>query len=152
MFLLVGFILKRENEYFTPVYESTLRLVLMMWACVVMNWMTTTKSKFICIPTRVLLGKAKGTLSALTSFVDAAIMHKPVLVSDNTNMGVDVDGLGIGLTYKAGDAEDMRLKMQHLLSLTDEEYKRMCKNMEEYSKIHNYETFCNELVQLVSSE
>lgn len=109
-------------------------------------------SKFICIPTRVLLGKAKGTLSALTSFVDAAIMHKPVLVSDNTNMGIDVDGLGIGLTYKAGDAEDMRLKMQHLLSLTDEEYKRMCKNMEEYSKIHNYDTFCNELVQLVSSE
>lgn len=47
MFLLVGFILKRENVYFTPVYESTLRLVLMMWACVVMNWMTTTKSKFL---------------------------------------------------------------------------------------------------------
>lgn len=47
MFLLVGFRLKRENEYFTPVYESTLRLVLMMWACVVMNWMITTKSNFI---------------------------------------------------------------------------------------------------------
>ena len=110
-----------------------------------------SESKFICIPTTVLNGKMKYTLSGLTSFVDAAVMHKPVIISDNTNMGIDVEKLGIGFTYKAGDADDMRLKMKQMLSLSDDEYKRMCSNMANYSNSHNYDIFCKELVQVVSA-
>lgn len=108
-----------------------------------------SESKFICIPTTVLNGKQKYTLSGLTSFVDAAVMHKPVIISDNTNMGIDVEKLGIGFTYKAGDADDMRNKMLYLMSLSDSQYHKMCDNMERYSKGRTYDDFCNKLLKII---
>ena len=107
------------------------------------------KSKFIVIPTVVKEGKNKYTLSGLTTFVDAVVMHKPGLTSDNTNMGMDIEGLGIGLVFKAGDVEDMRNKMLHLLNLSDDEYRQMCDNMAEYSKTHNYNEFCKEIISII---
>ena len=107
------------------------------------------KSKFIVIPTVVKEGKYKYCLSGLTTFVDAVVMHKPVLASDNTNMGIDIEGLGIGMVYKAGDVEDMRNKMQQLLSLSEKDYKQMCENLKEYSKTHNYDEFCNEIISII---
>lgn len=107
------------------------------------------RSKFIVIPTVVKEGKSKYCLSGLTTFVDAVVMHKPVLASDNTNMGIDIEGLGIGRVYKAGDVEDMRNKMQQLLNLSDNEYRQMCDNMKEYSKTHNYDEFCNEIINII---
>lgn len=107
------------------------------------------KSKFIVIPIIQRSGKAVKSLAGLTSFVDAVVMHKPVLISDSSNMGIDVEGLGIGLVYKAGDAEDMRAKMQQMLAYTDEEYRQACCNMEEYSKTHNYDEFCKEILAIV---
>lgn len=76
-------------------------------------------------------------------------MHKPVLASDNTNMGIDIEGLGIGMIYKAGNVEDMRNKMQQLLSLSEKDYKQMCDNMKEHSKTHNYDEFCNEIISII---
>ena len=107
------------------------------------------KSKFIVIPTIKKEGKSKYCLSGLTTFVDAVVMHKPVLASDNTNMGIDIESLGIGMVYKAGDVDDMRNKMQLLLNLTDKEYKQMCDNMSEYSKTHNYDEFCKEIINII---
>ena len=108
-----------------------------------------SESKFICIPTKVLNGKKKYTLSGLTSFVDAVVMHKPVIISDSTNMGIDVESLGIGTVYKAGDVEDMRNKMLYLMSLSDSQYHKMCDNMERYSKGHAYDDFCNKLLKII---
>ena len=107
------------------------------------------KSKFIVIPTVIKEGKNKYCLSGLTTFVDAVVMYKPVLASDNTNMGIDIEGLGIGMIYKAGNVEDMRNKMQQLLSLSEKDYKQMCDNMKEYSKTHNYDEFCNEIISII---
>lgn len=108
-----------------------------------------SESKFICIPTKVLNGKKKYTLSGLTSFVDAVVMHKPVIISDSTNMGIDVESLGIGTVYKAGDVEDMRNKMLYLMSLSDSQYHKMCDNMERYSKGRTYDDFCNKLLKII---
>lgn len=57
------------------------------------------KSKFIVIPVSLEHSSGQDVLAGLTSFVDAAVMGKPVLISDNTNMGIDVKKLGIGLIY-----------------------------------------------------
>lgn len=109
-------------------------------------------SRFICIPCAPKVGRNKFGLNGLTSFVDAVVMHKPVLISDNTNMGIDVEGLGIGVTYKAGNVDDMSKKMKMMLSMSDEDYDKMCLNMKEYSKSHNYDVFCKELISIISEE
>ena len=43
----------------------------------------------------------------------------------------------------------MRNKMQQLLSLSEKDYKQMCDNMKEYSKTHNYDEFCNEIISII---
>lgn len=108
-----------------------------------------SESKFIVIPISKRSVKTQYSLSGLTSFVDAAACGKPVLVSDNTNMGIDVEMLGIGLTYKAGDANDMAAKMERLMNLSDSEYNNMCANMRKYSETHNYNVFCNKIVKII---
>lgn len=107
------------------------------------------KSRFIVIPIVARTGKSKKALSGLTTFVDAVVMNKPVLVSDSANMGIDIKGLGIGLEYRAGDVMDMKKQMQRLLSLPEPEYRLMCENMRGYSLTHNYEEFCKEIVDIV---
>lgn len=107
------------------------------------------QSKFIVIPIVPRNQGERYVLSGLTTFVDAVVLHKPVLISDNTNMGVDVEGLGIGMVYKAGDVEDMRKKMQLLLSLPDGEYQKMCDNMKRYSVGRSYADFCSCLLKQI---
>lgn len=107
------------------------------------------KSKFIVIPIEKRLNKRKYSLAGLTSFVDAVVMEKPVLISDNTNMGIDVEKLGLGFTYKAGNEEDMINKMNALIELPRSEYNLMCKNMKDYSLTHNYSEFCRKLLGII---
>lgn len=107
------------------------------------------QSKFIVIPIVPREVKNRHVLSGLTTFVDAVILHKPVLISDDTNMGIDVESLGIGTVYKAGDVEDMRNKMLYLMSLSDSQYHKMCDNMKRYSKGRTYDDFCNKLLKII---
>lgn len=107
------------------------------------------RSRFIVIPIAPRTPKSANCLSGLTTFVDAVVMKKPVLISDSTNMGVDVEALGIGVVYKAGDSDDMRAKMQQLMAWSDDEYQAACRNMDEYSKTHNYDEFCKEILAIV---
>lgn len=107
------------------------------------------QARFIVVPIVRRIQKTSKCLSGLNSFVDAVVMHKPVLASDSTNMGIDIEGLGIGMIYKAGDVEDMRNKMQQLLSLSEKDYKQMCDNMKVYSKTHNYGEFCKEIIDII---
>ena len=107
------------------------------------------QSKFIVIPIVPRDVKNRYVLSGLTTFVDAVVLHKPILISDDTNMGIDVESLGIGTVYKAGDVEDMRNKMLYLMSLSDSQYHKMCDNMERYSKGRTYDDFCNKLLKII---
>lgn len=107
------------------------------------------KSRFIVIPIAQRTPKTANNLSGLTTFVDAVVMKKPVLISDNTNMGIDVEALGIGVVYKAGDIYDMREKMQQMMAWSADEYQAACRNMDEYSKTHNYDEFCREILAIV---
>lgn len=109
------------------------------------------KSRFIVIPIHKRTGRSCNTLSGLTTFVDAVILHKPVLISDNTNIGVDVESMGIGLFYRSGDEFDMKEKMEYLLSLSDEKYKKMCQNMESFAKNYTYDGFCKQLINIIDN-
>lgn len=107
------------------------------------------QSKFIVIPIEKHPNQKLNALRGLTSFVDAVVLNKPVLVSDNTNMGIDIEGLGIGVVYRAGDNNDMLHKMEYLMSLSVDEYKVLCNNMKNYSQTCNYEKFCEELLRQI---
>jgi len=107
------------------------------------------KSRFIVIPCSQKDERNVYTINGLTSFVDAVVMHKPVLVSSSSNMGIDFEKLGIGLVYEAGNSDDMQRKMESLLNLGQEEYERMCHNMAVYSETHNYVEFCKQLVNVI---
>ena len=109
-----------------------------------------TQSRFIVIPVRKKNGKACYSLSGLTTFVDAAVLNKPILISDNTNIGVDVEKLGIGLSYHAGDENDMKRKMETLLSLSNEQYYEMCSNMRTLSHKYTYDCFCKQILEIIN--
>lgn len=107
------------------------------------------KSKFVVIPCSKPTPFTQYTLKGLTSFVDAVIMQKPVLISDSTNMGIDVEKLGIGIVYKAGNVKDMHQKMLYLLRLDNNTYTQMSQKMYSYSLSHNYKVFCQKLYDTI---
>ena len=109
------------------------------------------KTKFIVIP---IIPQPYGFslgLSGLTSFVDAMAAGKPVLVSDNTNMGVDVENLGLGFVYKAGNMNEMKEKMQRMLEMSDNEYSCMVERVKSYASKHDYANFCKSLTSSIIS-
>lgn len=108
-------------------------------------------TKFIVIPVISQSQNNFKILAGLTSFVDAVVMHKPILISDNTNMGIDFEKLGIGLVYKHEDADDMAKKMEIMLNMSDSEYTIMCENMAKYAEDHNYDTFCKKIYVTIST-
>lgn len=55
------------------------------------------------------------SLCGLTSFNDAIAMGKPVIIADTANLGIDVESEGFGFVYRAGDAQDLRSKMDKFI-------------------------------------
>lgn|GEM_PF-5657078 len=107
------------------------------------------KSKFICIPMKEVQ-PINSVLIGLTSFVDAVALGIPVLMSDNSLIGVDVEGLGLGKIYKTGNAADFEKQMSSLMELTDDEYKAMCGNCLEFSRKNSFEKFSKRINELIN--
>lgn len=87
-------------------------------------------------------------LCGLTSFDDAIAMGHCILMSDNTNISVDVEGNKMGLLYKAGDDEDLKEKILFLSSHPEltREYGR---NARKYAEEHSYQHYCEKLYQMI---
>lgn len=109
------------------------------------------QSRFIAIPCKKKGADDALVLNGLTSFVDAVVTHKPVLVSDSSNIGIDFEKLGIGYVYEAGNRADMQKKMDMMLHLPEKDYQQMCRRMELYSQSHNYQSFCKNLYAKIRS-
>lgn len=107
------------------------------------------KSKFICIPMKVVK-PVNSVLIGLTSFVDAIALGIPVLMSDNSLIGVDVEGLGLGKIYKTGNTADFETQMLSLMELTDEEYTAMCENCLDFSRENSFEKFSKRVNELIN--
>lgn len=98
------------------------------------------RSKFAVIPLITNI-TTENSLKGLTSFVDALGMGLPILMSDNSNIGIDIEKLGIGLFYKAGDKLDFQNKATQLLNLTATEYRDMRARCRNYGVANNFEAF-----------
>jgi glycosyltransferase involved in cell wall biosynthesis len=68
----------------------------------------------------------------------------PILMSDNTNISVDIDKLKIGLTYKAGDYDDLKDKILYMKN-NPKIVKEMGVNARRYAEQHDYSKFCKVL-------
>jgi glycosyltransferase involved in cell wall biosynthesis len=87
-------------------------------------------------------------LSGLTTFLDAIGMRKPLLVSDNTKISVDVEKEGIGFIYKAGDYEDLARKMRLLKD--PELLKQISEKLDKFAKANGYVFFKSRIVKFFS--
>lgn len=104
-------------------------------------------SKFMIIPINATL---KNELCGLTSLVDAIQLGIPVLMSDNTNIGIDIEERQLGWIYKAGDAEDMAKKIEIMSLLSETDYQRMQNEIKKYANSHDYDKFAERLCQVMS--
>lgn len=73
------------------------------------------KSNINVIPCQKKIGR--NTICGLTSFLDALAMGQPIIMSDNTNISVDIEGLGIGYIYRAGNKDDLKAKLKVFLDI-----------------------------------
>lgn len=93
--------------------------------------------------------KTNTALCGLTSFDDAIALGMPVIVSDTTFFGIDVEGEGIGFVYKAGNAEDLRLKMKRFID-NPELIETMGKKAYEYACAHSSDSFSGTILKAMN--
>lgn len=91
----------------------------------------------------------EGMLCGLTSFIDGCLMGCPLLLSDNSNIGVDIENEQMGYFFKAGDLKSMKEKLSLLYS-NDNLYKNMSSNCLKYGREHDYLAYCKELRKEIS--
>lgn len=92
----------------------------------------------------ILPGNTDGRLAGLTSFIDAMALGTPVILSDNTHMGVGVEALGLGYTYKAGDKADFERAARRMVS-DKGAYVRMSARCHAWAMEHDYLHYCRQL-------
>lgn len=91
-----------------------------------------------------------GTLCGLTSFLDALGLGKAIIMSDNTNIDVDIEQNQMGLYYKAGDVEDLKKKMQYCEDNPDV-VRDFGRHSRIYGETHSYEHYCKQLEEVIMS-
>lgn len=101
-----------------------------------------SESKYICIPMQSV-DNGGGTLIGLTSFVDALALGIPVLISDNSQIGIDIEGLKLGYVYKAEDVHDFEEKVKQILQISEDDYSTMKQNCKNFAKTNSFNKFSN---------
>lgn len=92
--------------------------------------------------------RPKTYLCGLTSFLDALALGQSIIMSDNTNISVDIEALGIGLVYKAGDETDLISKIEYMR--THPKYTQECGiNARKYVEKCSYKEYCEQLERLM---
>ncbi|MBV3843214.1 glycosyltransferase [Bacteroides eggerthii] len=100
------------------------------------------KSSISIIP--ILPNFPSTSLCGLTSFLDALALGQPIIMSDNTNISVDIEKEGIGLIYRAGDEKDLSDKILYMIN--DPLFCKSCgENARLYAMKHDYKAYCRQL-------
>lgn len=87
-----------------------------------------------------------GSLCGLTSFIDGCLLGCPLLLSDNTNIGVNVEEERMGYIYEAGNRESMKKQLSNLIS-NENDYHIMSSNCLSYGRRYDYLAYCNKLLK-----
>lgn len=107
------------------------------------------KSSISVIP--ISIGRSPHTLCGLTSFLDALALGQPVIMSNNTNISVDIERLRIGLIYEAGNMTDFEQKVKYMVEHPD--YMHECAiNARKYAESHDYLKYCKHLEEIIMSD
>lgn len=93
--------------------------------------------------------RGKHTLCGLTSLLDAIAIGQPVIMSDNTNISIDIEKLKIGFTYKAGDLDDFKAKL-NIFKQNPSLIKEYGDNARKYAEIHSYKHYCKQLYHIIN--
>lgn len=97
----------------------------------------------------IVSSRSKRTLCGLTSLLDALALGQPIIMSDNTNISVDIEKEEIGLLYKAGDEFDFMCKVKKMLE--HPEFVEKCgHNARLYAERHSYLDYCRRLEYLIT--
>lgn len=113
------------------------------------NLKLCSKSLICVIP--IVKEKPIGMLSGLTSVLDALALGMPLLISDNTNIGLDVESLQLGKIYKTGDKEDFKQKVSELLS-DPIALKQYSQNARRFAICHSYINYCRQLAKVIEND
>lgn len=97
----------------------------------------------------VVSEKSPDSLCGLTSFADALAMGMPIVMSDNTNISVDIEELRIGKVYRAGNKEDMKRQLSYFVD-HPEKIKEYGRNARNYAERHTYLDYCRQLEKFLS--
>ena len=97
----------------------------------------------------IVSSRPKQTLCGLTSLLDALALGQPVIMSDNTNISVDIEKEEIGLLYKAGDESDFTCKVKNMLD-HPELVEKCGRNARLYAERHSYLDYCKSLEYLIT--
>lgn len=96
----------------------------------------------------VVTDKSPTSLTGLTSFVDAVILGTPIIMSDNTNISINIEALEMGYTYRAGDMEDLEKKIRLMVSDKDK-FLRMSRNCRAWAMKNDYQKYCRQLYSCI---
>lgn len=88
------------------------------------------------------------SLCGLTSVIDGLALGMPLLMSDNTNISFDIEKEGFGVYYKADDLDDLKSKMQYVVS-NPERLKSMGLKARQFAMRHDYKDYCKRLSNIV---
>ncbi len=105
------------------------------------------QARIILIP---IAGNFRGT-QGLTSMLDVYAMGKPVIITKNPNLDIDIDEAGIGVTVRQGSVEDWKNAVSSILYDYDT-LKRMGDNsLALFHKRFNMAEFSNGLAKIFLS-
>lgn len=131
------------NKDFVP---SNLNIKILEHVDAIKNVQLCKQSKIMLIP----ISKNVRGICGLTSVIDGLGGGMPLLISDNSNIGLDIEKQDIGFVYKAGDKEDLKRKMKEIL--IPENYNRMKSNVKSFAENNDYNKFAMEIKILLENE
>lgn len=108
-----------------------------------------SESKYICIPMQSV-DNGGGTLIGLTSFVDALALGIPVLISDNSQIGIDIESLKLGYVYKAEDMYDFEEKVKQILRMSEDDYNIMKCNCKNFAQTNSFKKFSDTINSILN--
>lgn len=98
----------------------------------------------------ISVNKPQYILAGLTSLIDACMLSQPIIMSDNTNISIDIEALGMGYVYKAGDREDFKAKLKMLTSDRNK-FLQMQQKCRKWAIENDYSRYCQVLYNEIHS-
>lgn len=99
--------------------------------------------KFMILPIR----PSRPGLYGTTSFLDAIALGMPIIMSDNTMIGIDIKQLQFGYFYRAGDPASLSECIKKILSNSDQIESLKC-NARKFAESNNLDVFQSRIKEI----